>query len=696
MHKSVLSVHISDCTRCECQYVYSVAVDCFDVSRRTAMKAVVCLSVLGFALLCCTASADNCAAQTNCVDCVAEPLCGWCSVPVEYQDNSTGPQCAGYGAGSRPFICNAVYSTEVCQRGYLCDTGSGSCQLGPAGSGETLAECEAICHKTANNVYLCDTTTKECNQVPAGTPGSTSLQICQAVCSGSATPVPGPAAKTYACNISDWTCSPTTPGHGASQLVCEQECNANNSLFVCNYQDGSCVSVPPLTPNGVNLTTCQAQCSGITPAPIPPSPGPPPEYIGIWRGIEIQNNYSILEWDIMINISTAIFTVSSQSTRVTFSGTPYHIPNSPDLEMWIEVHSGPGANLTVRTIGDTSGAMGPETSFATMAMGYAGGPTPASLTAAMTDGKSKVMALAKCIVNEDFCSFIMPTSTGVSATQRRSAVEQSQIKSQFVDACSAYDADCTTCLAQPNCGWCSVPVTYSDGQTGTQCAGGQTGSTPFVCPGHYSTLSCEVGYICTSTLDCVATVPGDGMPLPVCQATCVATPPPAPTLVQYTCNLNTSQCAICSSPPCPGSMPLVQCNELCPHPYPGPTPALLGVWRGIYIQQRYSIGEVDFVFNETGCTVYKDGVFFFHATIISLGSDVMLFTIDEGSNKGSTFGTLYQMAREDFGMYTQMTLAIGKFGGGFPADFNTPMFTTGMQEVVLAQCAKAPCNFNLF
>jgi hypothetical protein len=97
--------------------------------------------------------------------------------------------------------------------------------------------------------------------------------------------------------------------------------------------------------------------------------------------------------------------------------------------------------------------------------------------------------------------------------------------------------------------------------------------------------------------------------------------------------------------------------------------------------------------NSTGASVYKDGVFYFHASIVSLGSDVMLFTIDQGANAGKTFGTLYQMAYQYEQMYNQMTMAIGVFGENFPTDYNTPMYTTGMQEVVLVQCLKSPCTF---
>ena len=635
--------------------------------------------------------------------------CGWCSVPVQYADGTQGPQCAGFGTGSKPFVCPAVYSTEVCQRGYICDASSGTCSLTNPGQGTTQAQCEAACHNSTTHVYLCDLTTKTCSVVPPGTPNSTSKQICLAVCSGKPTPKPGAVAHTYTCNTSSWKCEIATPGHGASKLVCETACSQNASNYICNYQTGQCVSVPPLTPNSVPLSTCQQQCSGVTPAPIPPNPGPPPEYIGLWRGIEIQTNYAICEWDIKINNTIVIFTQSvGGKISVSFSGVPYHIPDSPKLEMWVEVNSGTYAGLTVRTIGDTSGARGPETIFATMAMAAAGQPADASITAAMTDGTSKVFALEKCVVDEKFCHFTMPAgyqakidaaikhySGAVQQAKQQAAAKKVQAKASYTDACAQWDGSCSECLSHNLCGWCSIPVQYSDGTAGTQCAGFESpNSTSFVCAGHYSTLSCEIGYICTAELTCIPTVPGDGMPQEVCLQTCKATPPPAPVPAQYTCDLTTKQCVPCPGKNCPGEMPLTQCEQLCPHPYPGPTPDIVGVWRGVYIQQQYSVGEVDFVFDMSSCTVYKDGVFFFHATIISLGSDVMLFTIDKGANAGHSFGTLYQMATQDFGMYWQMTMAIGTLDGSFPGSFNKPMYATGMQEVVLAQCLTAPCVFN--
>jgi len=83
-------------------------------------------------------TADNCGTATDCQDCVTRPYCGWCSVPVKYNDGTKGPQCAGFGQGAKPFTCPEVYSTEVCQAGWICDTAEGNCTLGQPGQGNTL------------------------------------------------------------------------------------------------------------------------------------------------------------------------------------------------------------------------------------------------------------------------------------------------------------------------------------------------------------------------------------------------------------------------------------------------------------------------------------------------------------------------------------------------------------------------------
>ena len=123
---------------------------------------------------------------------------------------------------------------------------------------------------------------------------------------------------------------------------------------------------------------------------------------------------------------------------------------------------------------------------------------------------------------------------------------------------------------------------------------------------------------------------------------------------------------------------------------------LSGVWRGIYIQQRYSNGEMDLTmqFGDSKVQVYKSGSLYFTANVISLGSDIMIFHIKSGAGAGHSLSAQYQLAINGMGMYYQMTMAFGILDGPFPADFNTAMYTTGMKEAVLTKCIEEPCVFS--
>jgi len=372
--------------------------------------------------------------------------------------------------------------------------------------------------------------------VPPGTSGAASKEVCEAVCSNKPTPKPGPAAQTYVCNWTAFTCDKAQPGHGASKEVCEQNCNANTKLYVCNSSTMTCDRVDPTTPGAVPLPQCQAICGSMTPMPTAaPSPSPPPEYIGIWRGIEIQSGYAVCEWDISINHTWAVFTKNTfpsgggAPAKVTFAGTPFHIPNSPTLEMWIEIQTGPGAGHTMRSIGDVSGERGPETEFATMAMAAAGQPAPSSINAAMAGGGDTVLALTKCIIGNVNCVFTLQSA--LPPKQKKPVALQSPPKplsgkvlaaattkaqkpagGPIQDECSQFGEACSV-VSHAACGWCSSPVIYHGGITGTQCAGFEGNHTPFVCPGRYSTGNCEVGYACQSgSFECEPTQPGNGMP----------------------------------------------------------------------------------------------------------------------------------------------------------------------------------------
>lgn len=634
--------------------------------------------------------ADHCAPFLTCQQCVSEPLCGWCSLPVVYPGNITGPQCAGFSPnGSTPFACNGIYSTDQCVAGYVCDLSTYTCNLGLPGQGNTLEKCEANCTNDGK-VYLCNETLKTCYEVPRGTPGAASYAVCMASCTHPsphpATPVP-PPPQLYACNYTDGKCYPAPSGKGSSLEVCQQNCNkTSNSSYLCNKFLSQCVLLPPGVPGGETYAQCQLECNPK------PNPGPQPQLTGIWRGVRIDNAYTVGEFDMSINQSAVVIVGKFNGQLGTIVGKPFYFPESPTLEMWIQVTSGPGVGQTIKTISDASGTNGPETKYFTMALGQPGGPVPASISAAMTSSTQWVAAMGSCISQSCIFSLRMKTAP------RQLSLEREGLKTSVAesDHCMPFGDSCNDCLSHEFCGWCSVNVTYSDGSQGSQCAGfnGPNGTNAFVCAGRYSTLSCDQGYQCNYTsLQCYETAPGDGVPQNVCLELCRPTPPPPPPQKQYTCNVTTKQCILCNSSHCPGSMPLAQCEAACTNPKPGPHGNLVGVWRGIRIQNGYTVGEVEMVFTTTNVTYYRAGQKVYVANVTSLGADLMLLTIIQGDHQGWRFTAIYQESTQSAGLYTYITFARSALDGPAPASYDQAMYTQGMEEYIMAKCDSAPCKF---
>jgi hypothetical protein len=140
-------------------------------------------------------------------------------------------------------------------------------------------------------------------------------------------------------------------------------------------------------------------------------------------------------------------------------------------------------------------------------------------------------------------------------------------------------------------------------------------------------------------------------------------------------------------------MPESTCQAACIKPKPGPTGLVTGLWRGIQIQNRYPLGEYEWLFNSSGLQVYKQGSLDWGATIISLGGDVMIFTVTSGPNQGKTISGIYSVQNQGGPLYSVMTLALGAPNGGIPPSYAASMETAEEIEVVLNKCVQAPCSF---
>ena len=676
------------------------------------------------------ANAQNgCASLTSCAACVANNLCGWCSEPVVYPGNVTGPQCAGFTPGHpNPFACNGIYSTGTCTSGYLCNETDFTCYLAPPGQGVPQLECESQCYNKGQ-IYLCNTTSKQCYVVPPGTHGAGSLAKCEASCSHpSPHPVPPPPttapSSLYQCNYTSGQCVTAPAGKGESKSACEQACQKSEGDYLCNKFLNKCIKVPPGIPGAKSLAQCELEC-----APPKPKPGPPPSLVGgTFRGIQIQNDYVTGEFTLQVNQSlvTYVFISNGNTVSAQWTGTPSYFPGSTTNEMWITLTSGPNSGQVIKTITDETGTPGPETSFITMAMSQAGASAPSSIDAAMTSGTEQVYAFARCLTPE--CIFTLPNLGGAARHHRRHGQQPAHFTAQDaksskkktttahhevlvapihygtsplrgVDHCSQFGDNCPDCIAHQYCGWCSVNVTYQDGSHGTQCAGFNPNSTtPFVCAGRYSTMQCSVGWVCDQeNYQCVASAPGNGMKTKAeCEQLCHPTPPPTPPPKLYQCNLTTHQCFLCpNQKACPGGLPLGPCEDGCKHSKHGPHGDLIGTYRGIYIQNAYPHDEVEMVLNKTMMVLYINNVYHFTCNVTSLGADVMLMDIVDGAHQGFKFGTIYQVSSgQSSGLYEVMTMGKGQLGGTFPQDYATPMETLGMQEMVLAKCTDSTCKFN--
>lgn len=221
---------------------------------------------------------DPCHIYKDCTHCTHAPsnLCGWCSQPVEYNNKSTGAQCAGFDSTGKPlgWVCHGTFYKGDCND-YGCDLtdiehpkckvcNDSSCTL-------TKDQCNSTC-KTPPKTYKCDNSTgtpvcKTCNVSYCTTSKDCPGSYCQIhgpgpwTCHGS--PGPCPVKDKKNCNS---TCSPPKP--------------ANNTKVKCNHWGGQCVQHP----NGTTPYECAHNCKNIAPT-------------GTWRGIQVSTGFKRGEWD---------------------------------------------------------------------------------------------------------------------------------------------------------------------------------------------------------------------------------------------------------------------------------------------------------------------------------------------------------------------------------------------------------------
>jgi hypothetical protein len=444
--------------------------------------------------------------------------------------------------------------------------------------------------------------------------------------------------------------------------------------------------------------------------------------LGVWRGIEIQSKYGSGEYDLKI-----------QNTAPQLTMRP---PTGPVVTGSIEALD-KSLNITLST-GDVIQCMydpwepSPETENFAFACGKANGPAPASVLAAMNGEDFIVLVASKCKDKSTKCDFAS-VFTGRVAERKRALkaslemsvvpfwLQKTALQNPLVnDPCNQFH-DCASCLNAPSglCGWCDVPVNYTSGAPGANCAGfdneGRSSPT-WTCHKEYRRESCS-DYACDwvdkSNPTCKELPAGKpGITKAQCEMGCKKQQG------IFRCNNQTftcdkcdikycmtnadcpnSYCQIDSSKPGPyvchdsdtaGCKDFGHCNATCGAP-------LIGTWRGIEVSSNFARGEWDFSAYSDGSIAWKNAngdVFTGHmrsgdqtavkegqAIIIDVNatvSDKGIFKLDSNGNDGIAamaflaFSPSKQVVSFDDGMVaaSEFVLLGCNDKSGAPCDFS--------------------------
>lgn len=471
---------------------------------------LVLLVVLVAALAATTAatSDDHCNEFMSCASCVASPFCGWCSTKVVYQNGAPGFQCAGFNQnGSNPFVCNGIYSTNTCVRGYQCNETTYECELAPPGAGVPQEQCESNC-STIGKTFICNNASHTCELAPAGE--GTSLQECQQECVASHAPSSSSPASSSPASSSPASSSPSSNSPSSPQPT-------SAPTYVCNSTSLQCTVAPP--GHGTSLIVCQQNCKQ--------SNNTPSSLLGFWRTFPIDSFTKVAEYDLLFHLNN---TVTIYTPTFTSSCDVSTVGN----DVWLSNCLSPEPPL-LKCLYETSLAM-PETFHAMLACNINGEPAPQDFNTALATPNVSVVFMSKC-VPDGYCKFQPASNSSVQQHRREAKTQAIQTVSEgtTTDPCSQYAANCSFCLSHELCGWCSANVIYDNGQTGTQCAGFNNNphqKNPFTCTGSYSTEMCLPGWVCEPVNQtCEPTIPGAGVPEQDCVASCKAQPGPPSQLI---------------------------------------------------------------------------------------------------------------------------------------------------------------------
>lgn len=280
----------------------------------------------------------------------------------------------------------------------------------------------------------------------------------------------------YVCNHTSGQCHLGEPGQGDTKGNCQIGCHPPAPppppQYTCNVTSFQCEAS---TDGHTTKDGCSSACSNSTPSVM----------VGLWRGLDVQTNYTAGEIDFNFTensvtwgplgdvrmYAAAVATLSEWLVRLTLTAPVAHAG-----EVRYVSYSQPGWPT------------GPETESMALAAQVSGHQAPPSqgnnIADALGNPDFDVLVLHKCNDWKKGCNFA-PAFKPARRSLRGDAKEVEEFKSlmtgglveQGSDHCTAHTG-CDSCINDPAkvCGWCDGVVTFGDGSTcggdGNGCCGG--------------------------------------------------------------------------------------------------------------------------------------------------------------------------------------------------------------------------------
>eukprot|EP01065_Artemidia_motanka_P009554 TRINITY_DN148_c0_g2_i1.p1 TRINITY_DN148_c0_g2~~TRINITY_DN148_c0_g2_i1.p1 ORF type:complete len:952 (+),score=407.15 TRINITY_DN148_c0_g2_i1:81-2858(+) len=627
-------------------------------------------------------AADPCTSITDCTDCVNSVNdCGWCSTKVIYQDGTVGTQCVSPSAGD-PFSCSGIYSTEECQSGYVCNSKTYMCEKAAPGEGTSQQECLVQCvappppgpPPPPGTGYECQVATGKCTA--AGVGKGIPKAACEAGCvqpqpppgPGPTPPTPTPPptpATVYVCDTDKFQCksaAPGTPG-STSKEICEESCQATPP-------PGPPTPEPPPTPK---------------PAPHPPSPPappspptpplpPPPPVAKVYACDEAKGNCTEVPPG---TPGSSAYAVCMQNCHAT---PPPPTPPSGYKCLF--------SNFTCVKGGDLAKADCDKAclGFYFCDTDYTCKPTNASTPGATSQKDCE----ANCAADWTCDAKALKCNKGTNGTTKAKCDAYCQTSYQCQDDLSCKAGPPGSGIPNKTlCEQLCVP-SYSCNVTTLKClpVAPSKGTSKDRCQ-----LGCVQNYKCETDWTCKAVPPGQGYRNESdCHDNCVKPPP------YYQCDYDTYKCAEVDpgSPP-PATPNKTHCEEKCiaPPPTPGPPSNLKGLWRAIYVQNGYTVGEYDLNFaDDNTVTIVSKTAVLVKGTVATAPDHTVLISVTEGAAKGKVIKGVYEAegpgAETTFG-----ELALGSPGGDAPLSVSKAFTTAGQTVFAMSKCLSQACAFTM-